>query len=247
MKTNWEEPEVSLLFDAYDDIVEEKLGYNLLIADLIANFGQECNVLDFGCGAGKVSRRLAKAGIRRIVGVDIAPTMISKATAHPESGHCHYHLVKNDSLPFDDNMFDAAVCCFVFINLHSKPSLSRAASEIYRTLRPGSLLYLLDTNPDSVGIKFKTFQNGDPGVTYQNGEARPVYLDIPNRNDPFQIIDNHWLKPTYIEVLTSVGFSSIEISEWTASDLPVEQRGALSDAENTYAPFIMIKARKEKL
>ncbi|MBC7772553.1 MAG: class I SAM-dependent methyltransferase, partial [Pyrinomonadaceae bacterium] len=85
MKTKWTEPTVSHLFDAYDDRVENLLGYRPLIADLIRTAPAEATVLDYGCGGGKVSRRLLHAGVSKVEGVDISPIMVAKAQSHSDS------------------------------------------------------------------------------------------------------------------------------------------------------------------
>jgi SAM-dependent methyltransferase len=243
MKTSWTDAEVSHLFDAYDDHVEAALGYRPLIADLKASHGTQIHVLDYGCGGGKVSRRLAQAGIEAVTGVDISATMVGKAFAHPVREGIRYLQVASGVLPFPDASFDAAVCCFVFINVHERAELGRIAAGIHRTLRPGGTLYLLDTNPSSTGVRFTTFRNGDAGAAYADGEARPVYLDVPEHG-VFKIIDTHWEKATYLDVLRAAGFGTVRMLEPTAGDLPARDRARLSGAEGDRPPFVMFKAGK---
>lgn len=243
MKTAWDVASVSHSFDAYDDFVEAALGYKPLIADLKRTHGTAVEVLDYGCGGGKVSRRLAQAGIEHVTGVDISATMIDKAKAHPGNGPVRYVHIESAQLPFADGTFDAAVCCFVFINVHDRDELQRIATEIFRTLKDGATLYLLDSHPASTGIRYSSFQSGETGVTYRNADPRPVYLDIPGQ-DVFEIIDTHWEIGTYEQVLRAAGAARLQRVERVAADVPSEDRVRLGDAEARRPPFVLFKATK---
>lgn len=246
MKTDWEEQAVSLSFDAYDDYVEERLGYEPLIARLVDRVGLASAILDYGCGSGKVSRRLTGAGFECVHGVDISSTMIERAAANrePENARCQYHHVQSGKLPLNLPFFDAAICCFVFINIHSESELLNVAGEIFRSLKPGGRLFILDTNPNSIGVKFSTFQNGEKGVSYNSGDARPVYLTIPGQTAPFKIVDTHWPKSMYVNTLSASGFKNIIIEELTSAHLSLKEKVGLSAAEESFPPFIMISADK---
>jgi SAM-dependent methyltransferase len=55
-------------------------------------------------------------------------------------------------LPFEDEFFDGAFCCWVFEHLHEP---ARAATEIRRVLRPGSPLCLIVPSERQVGRGFQ--------------------------------------------------------------------------------------------
>jgi ubiquinone/menaquinone biosynthesis C-methylase UbiE len=243
MKTKWTDAQVSTLFDAYDDYVENLLGYQPLIADLKSTHGTAVEVLDYGCGGGKVTRRLVQSGIQPVTGVDISHTMIEKAKSNSLQQGTRYLQIRSAILPFADDTFDAAVCCYVFINVHAWGELQRIARELCRVLKPGGTLYLLDTNPGSTGIRFSSFQNGDAGVSYHDGDARPVYLDVPG-HDVFKIVDTHWEVGTYLKVLHGAGFKPVQTLEHRAADLPDAERSRLGDNEARWPPFVLFKATK---
>ncbi len=234
MSTDWMIEEVSHQFDFYDDYLENRLGYQSLIDDMIARLGTHISVLDYGCGGGKVSRRLIERGIKQVTGVDISSVMVEKANSHAQKGDSRYHRIVSGELPFDPELFNAAVCCYVFINNHHKAELLKIAKEAYRTLQNGGYFYILDTNPDSTGVKFSSFKNGDSGVQYADGDSRAVYLDLPDGN-VFKIIDTYWEKQTYIDVLSRAGFASIDIIE----------RVGLEQIDGKYwAPFVLFRCKK---
>jgi SAM-dependent methyltransferase len=244
MKTDWTEDQVSRLFDAYDDRVEARFGYQPLIAALKDAHGTAISVLDYGCGGGKVSRRLKAAGIARVTGVDIAPTMIEKATAAGSSDDLRYVHIDSGTVPFADASFDAAICCFLFINVPERAELRRITAEVFRTLKPGGRFYILDTNPRTTGVRYPTFQNGHPGVVYGDGDARPVFLDVPGHGT-FDIIDTHWDLPTYRDALISAGFAIDETRELSVADtLPVSPGEEQPDDLGGHAPFVLFKASK---
>ncbi|SFN91466.1 class I SAM-dependent methyltransferase [Xenorhabdus japonica] len=238
MGTNWMNEEVSNLFDQYDDYLEERLGYKPLIENLKESLGQNISVLDYGCGGGKVSRRLIAGGIKAVTGVDISQTMVDKASNNINRGNSSYHQINTGVLSFKDNTFDAAICCYVFINNNEKSDLLKIVKEVHRTLKSGSIFYVLDTNPDSTGIKFSSFMNGEPNKKYNDGERRLVYLDLPD-GSIFEISDTHWHKDTYYEILTEAGFKTIELFEYSDVDTSKDTEGL-----QYYPPFVMFKATK---
>ncbi|OTA17147.1 SAM-dependent methyltransferase [Xenorhabdus vietnamensis] len=238
MGTNWMNEEVSNLFDQYDDYLEERLGYKPLIKNLKESLGQNISVLDYGCGGGKVSRRLIAGGIKAVTGVDISQTMVNKASSNINRGNSSYHQINTGVLSFKDNTFDAAICCYVFINNNEKSDLLKIVKEVHRTLKSGGIFYILDTNPDSTGIKFSSFMNGEPNKKYNDGERRSVYLDLPD-GSIFEISDTHWHKDTYYEILTEAGFKTIELFEHNDADTSKDTEGL-----QYYPPFVMFKATK---
>ncbi|MCM2495114.1 class I SAM-dependent methyltransferase [Burkholderia glumae] len=246
MKTDWTEDQVSRLFDAYDDRVEAHFGYRPLIATLTGMQGTAIRVLDYGCGGGKVSRRLKAAGVAHVTGVDIAPTMIEKARAAggADGDGLDYALIRSGSTPFPDASFDAAVSCFLFINVPEREELGRIAAEVFRVLKPGGRFYILDTNPRTTGVSYPTFRNGHPGVVYHDGDERPVFLDIPGHG-VFEIIDTHWDTATYREMLSSAGFAIESVKALGVADTvsALDGEPAVDDLGG-YAPFVLFQATK---
>ncbi|MDJ0931252.1 class I SAM-dependent methyltransferase [Breoghania sp.] len=158
--TKWNAKAVSDLFVAYDDHVEDLLGYQLLIADIVRRLGKDIRVLDYGCGGGKVSRRMRRAGIARVVGVDLPPDMVDAARALALSD-AEFRQVESGRVPLSDDLFDAAVVCFVLINIDTKAEIGAILWKIHRLLKPGDHLFVLDSNPRVTRIRFKTFQSGE--------------------------------------------------------------------------------------
>jgi SAM-dependent methyltransferase len=106
------------------------------------------DVLDVGCGAGWLVRRLGDAGANA-TGID------PEAGAH-EDPRCI--AGRAEALPFDDAGFDAVV---FFNSLHHVPedALDRAIAEAARVLRPGGVLYVQE--PVAAGDFFELVRQVD--------------------------------------------------------------------------------------
>ena len=242
MNTNWTEKQVSELFDAYDDWVENDFGYQPLIADLISSCGKSIEVLDYGCGSGKVSRRLRANGVTKVTGVDIAPTMITKAVTAGGDNLDFIHIT-GPVLPFEHSRFDAAISCFLFINIPQREELIKITKEVARVLKPGGTYYILDTHPLSLNIDYPTYRNGVPDQTYSDGDDRPVFLKVPGEQS-LEIIDKHWELETYRQCFADAGLELVTERElpFDLSTCSVHSR-EFEALQGTH-PYILFKATK---
>jgi SAM-dependent methyltransferase len=97
------------------------------------------DVLDFGCGVGRLSRALASR-FERVTGIDISAPMIEQANRlvaieHP---NCSFIVNAKRRLPFPNDRFDLVVSLIVL--QHLPPRLARSyVSEFMRVLRPGGV------------------------------------------------------------------------------------------------------------
>lgn len=233
MITSWKESGVSDAFEAYRDLPEQILGYRTVFRELGLQRPDRRTILDYGCGPGKVALRLAQKSDKRVVAVDDSPGMIALARQKRFHPRIDYRLIHDDRLPFlSDDSMDGAMACYVFINTVSEERLLRIAKEVRRTLKPGAPFVVLDTNPDSTGVEFSTFQNGRPGKRYGRGEAREERLYVPGKPD-LVLRDRHWPKEVYHEVLEEAGFGRVEQHEPTLKAVPEDE---LREFENTSGP-----------
>jgi SAM-dependent methyltransferase len=121
-------------------------------------------VLDLGSGAGfdsfLAARRVGKTG--KVIGVDMTPEMIAKATANAKAGgydNVEFLLGDIEALPLPDNSVDVAISNCV-INL--VPDKENVFRELYRVLRPGgrfmvSDLVLLKELPERVRTSVEAY------------------------------------------------------------------------------------------
>ncbi len=128
-------------YDAYDNPVValdgpivERLGGNV----------RGRRVADIGCGTGRHSLRLARAGAE-VTGVDFSSGMIDalRAKEPPAS----LRLVEHDltrGIPLPDDAFDLVLCCLVLEHL---PDLAGMIQEMARIGRPGARVVVTDLHP----------------------------------------------------------------------------------------------------
>ena len=110
------------------------LARDLLIAD----------VLDLGCGGGHVSYALAHAGVGRVVAFDLTAEMLGVVASEAATrGHTQIetHLGSAQHLAFEDACFDMVVTRY---SAHHWPDVGQALGEVFRVLRPGGLLVVID-------------------------------------------------------------------------------------------------------
>lgn len=104
--------------------------------------------LDIGCGPGWAVRyagSLAK-NKGKFYGIDISSKMIEKAEKNC-AGYENIYFYKADAaaLPFESDFFDFIMCTNSF---HFYFSPSKVLNEVYRVLKPGGKIYILDVTAD---------------------------------------------------------------------------------------------------
>ena len=96
----------------------------------------QAQVLDAGCGAGRMLPVLAALGCT-VEGIDISPRMVHRAqTDHPSF---RSQIASLDALPFDDDRFDGLF--YWYSTIHSPDAdLPCVLAEASRVLRPGGVI-----------------------------------------------------------------------------------------------------------
>lgn len=99
-------------------------------------------VLDWGCGAGRITRHLPEILPQNsvIYGCDIDERAIQWCLANFKEIHfCHHFLLPR--LPYESNFFDIVIGISIFTHL-SEQYHKEWISEIDRILKPGGILYI---------------------------------------------------------------------------------------------------------
>lgn len=103
------------------------------------------HVLDAGCGLGGTARCLAVEHGCRVMGLDLTEEFIEVARLLTQrmqlSAVCEFCQGSATAMPFDDEMFDAAVTFHVAMNIAQRAKLY---GELARVLRPDSALCVFD-------------------------------------------------------------------------------------------------------
>jgi SAM-dependent methyltransferase len=134
------------------------------------------DLLDFGCGIGRVSRELARRGAR-VTGLDVSPGMI--ADADRRGGDVRY-LVGNgrDLSALADQSLDLVLAADSLPYLVAAGLLERHLAEFARVLRPGGAL-----------IVFNWSYRGDAALDAVEAGAAQGFLLRRSGERPFAIWD----------------------------------------------------------
>ncbi len=98
------------------------------------------SVLEAGCGTGRFTYTMARAG-HRVTGLDYSPAMLETCAARgaEEGGAENVELIEGSvfELPFADGTFDAVLSVHVLMHL---PEHDAALREMLRVIKPGGLV-----------------------------------------------------------------------------------------------------------
>jgi 2-polyprenyl-3-methyl-5-hydroxy-6-metoxy-1,4-benzoquinol methylase len=104
-------------------------------------------VLDAGCGTGYGSEILARAGAKKVIGVDLADSVIAAARRSVESGP-EFHVGDVRRLTFGDGHFDVVICFEMIEHVEEQDSV---LDELSRVLRKDGVLAISSPNKDVSG------------------------------------------------------------------------------------------------
>jgi ubiquinone/menaquinone biosynthesis C-methylase UbiE len=128
--------------------------YRTLLSELVRweRTRESFDLLDVGCGTGTFAAMVFGAGLpARIVGLDYAASMCrmahQKACAAGATDRLRFLNGDSEHLPFAAGSFDVITCSNSF---HHYPHQDHAVKEMYRVLRPGGRLVILDGFRDNL-------------------------------------------------------------------------------------------------
>jgi SAM-dependent methyltransferase len=178
--------------------------YYLAFRDLPAIIARHVSgrlALDFGCGAGRSTRFLARLGFDA-TGVDISSSMIEQARRADPAGA--YRLIGDgDFSGLPPRSFDLILAAFAFDNIGG--ALRRAAllSGLRTLLRRQGRIMLLDSTPEIYVHEWASFTSSAfPG----NRAARagdPVHIVMKDGGDRRPIVDFIWFHDDYLRLFAA--------------------------------------------
>ncbi len=151
-------------------------GERTVAEEVLTDMGNICQgkppesmrVLEIGCGAGRVTRALARL-FGEVHAVDVSGEMVRLAT-FALAGYPHAHIYQNngkDLAVVGARDFDFAFSSIVFQHIPSREVIENYVHEVQRLLRPGALFKFqvqgdstLETQPDDtwLGVPFSERQ-----------------------------------------------------------------------------------------
>ncbi len=147
-------------------------------------------VLEIGCGTGTLTmaakERAGTAGEAK--GIDIAPEMVHAASrkAARKEINASFQVGSIEKIPFPDNRFDKVLCSFMIFHMPEDVRL-KGLKEIYRVLKPGGRLFILDGESKDKRYDLRELA----GVLKAD-----TYTDIEIGNIKFAVLKGKYLRAT---------------------------------------------------
>lgn len=208
------------------------------LPEIIARHVAGRKALDFGCGAGRSTRFLRKAGFDA-VGVDIAEEMIRKARAIDPAGD--YRLVTDGDLGgFTDGAFDLVLSAFPFDNIPTAARKTGLLRELARVLKPAGRIINLVSSPEIYLHEWVSFTTKDFPRNRRakcGDQVRIINLALEDRRPCVDIV---WPDEDYRRVYQQSGLEVAEVHKPLGrADEPCQWV-----SETMIAPWVIYVLRK---
>lgn len=128
----------------WNDIGAKKVFEDPLYLEKLAPFlSPTAQIVEYGCGYGRMMRILKSAGYHNLIGFDFAPNMITRGLR--ENPDLDLRLLeKAGAIPCDNGSVDAIVMSTLLCCITNGKELSALVNEIRRVLKPSGILYITD-------------------------------------------------------------------------------------------------------
>lgn len=161
--------------------------------------------LDYGCGTGRSARFLKKLGYD-VIGVDISPDMLDKATELDPEGT--YQLIHEEKIPYADETFDIIFSSYVFLEVGNFAEIVKILSEMQRVLKKdGHIIFITsivtDIKHQWVSFSYDFEENNKPLHKCEN-----LKLLIKDKN--IILYDYNWVDSEYKEAISKAGLKLAE-------------------------------------
>lgn len=184
-------------------------------------------ILDFGCGTGQMTAKLAKTN--RLHGVDIAPSLLQEASA---CGLLTQVVdIDRELLPFPDGTFDMVYSFDVLEHVFSVPAALR---ELSRVLKPKGVLLM--TTPV---MQPDTMENNE--IFHRSTVEQLGIHDALAHTEP-EVNIHHYYE--WLDLLTEAEFSLLTRPIGYEWDVSVEQQLAYMRGLPANAPNVFLMAQK---
>jgi ubiquinone/menaquinone biosynthesis C-methylase UbiE len=130
------------------------------LAQLVSTVSQKVQatkgrVLDVACGPSTYGRRIASPS-KEVFGIDVSMGMLRQGAAYVAKDglpNVHFARARVEALPFEDGLFDAALCCG---SLHLFADTVIALREMARVMKPAAILSVFTFTAGRGGVlKFR--------------------------------------------------------------------------------------------
>jgi ubiquinone/menaquinone biosynthesis C-methylase UbiE len=128
----------------WNDVGAKKVFEDPLYLDKLSPvLSPTAQIVEYGCGYGRMIRMLKSAGYHNLIGFDFAPNMITRGLG--ENPDLDLRLLEKPGvIPCDDESVDAIVMSTVLCCITDERELGTLIDEIRRVLNPEGILYITD-------------------------------------------------------------------------------------------------------
>jgi len=171
-------------------------------------------ILDVATGTADLALEAISINPQKIIGIDISEGMLElgrkKILAKNLQSIITLQKADSENLPFAEHAFDATMVAFGVRNFEHLP---KGLSEIYRTLKPGGTLMVLEfSKPENFPIKQLYsfyFKNILPLIGKLVSKDNAAYNYLPDSVEAFPHGKN------FITILENVGFKNVKQTKLT--------------------------------
>jgi hypothetical protein len=149
---------------------------------------------------------------------------------------CVTFLRIDGPIPLPDASTDGAVSMNVFMEIRTRAAMTRACTEIARTLRPDAPFVLESSSPMAFGHTFRSYSYPHAGALAERRNDS-LYRDRPWR--PVRHRGPYWTEDDYLDAIEQAGLT-VTMIDYPRPSNP----NAWSTDEAPIPPCIVIEARK---
>jgi ubiquinone/menaquinone biosynthesis C-methylase UbiE len=162
--------------------------FPLLKKELNSN---EKNLLDFGCGPGRLSVELATLTMCDVIAADPTEHLLQLGPKHPR---VQYQRIENSTILAQDNSFDIIWIFCVMGGIISKKELNKAVNEISRVANENCLLFLIENTTIKKDIVSWKYRSIHYYLTLFKNFGLVHLSDFDHANERFSIFSGRYKK-----------------------------------------------------
>jgi SAM-dependent methyltransferase len=232
-------------FAGYSDFPRSRLGLEGMAegASLLALLPPVAGrrIVELGCGFGHLSRWLADAGARSVLGIDLSERMLTAARATTTSAAVAYRRADLDTLELAPASADLVVSSLTF---HYVADFPRLAAMLFRALMPGGDLVFSVEHPIysaravpewlAAGDGRQAFAITDYGI--EGARTSSWIVD--------GVVKYHRSIATLLNTLVDAGFRYRRLDEWRPDAAQLAAHPEWRETELTRPMFLLVAVTK---
>ena len=198
-------------------------------------------VVELGCGFGHMSRWLAAAGARDVVGYDLSEKMLARARAATDDPSIDYRRADLETLVLAPSSADLVVSS---LTLHYLADFARLATMLQDAIVPGGDLVFSVEHPVYAARAVPEWVPVDDG--HEAFAIAGYSVEGPRQTDWIVdgVVKYHRTIATMLNTLTAAGFNYRAMDEWRPSEAQLAANPDWRNTELTRPMFLLIAVHK---